>query len=74
MYIFLVFGVHLAHDVQNYPSLFQRINLSSGMSALKYAPGISNIAIYIPLCTSIMSPVNQSSREMAGEDTWSLMI
>ena len=58
----------------NSPSIFNRINLSSGMSALRYAPGTSKFATYLPSCESMMRLMNKDYRRMVGKDESSLVM
>ena len=53
----------------NSPSIFNRTNLSSGVSALRYDPGTSKIARSLPSYSSMMRLVVKFSREMVGKDT-----
>ena len=59
---------------KNLPSIFSKMKLSSGFSALRYAPGKLKITTYLPSCASIMRPENKDSREMVGEDASSLVM
>ena len=65
---FLCLGFTLHMMSKNLPSILNIVNLSSGISVLRYAPGTSKIAAYIPLCASIISLVNRASRDMVGYD------
>ena len=58
----------------NSPPIFNRINLSSGISALSYSPGTSKIATPLPSCPSMMRLVNKAYREMVGEDASYLVL
>ena len=71
-----IFGLGFTSHMmsKNYLSIFNRINLSSGMSELSYSPVTSRIPTYIPSCASMMSLVKKSSREMVGEDASSLVM
>ena len=66
-FYFLWFTLHMMSA--NSPSIFSKVNLSSGMLSLVYTPGKSKTATYIPLCESIMSLVNRASNDMVCEDT-----
>ena len=50
----------------NLPSIFIKMNLSSGMSSFRYALGTSKIDVSLPLYESIIRIVNRASREMVG--------
>ena len=65
--IFLCLGLTSHMMSTNPPSIFSKMNLSSGMSELRYEPGTLKIVTSIPSCVSMMSMVNRASREMVGE-------
>ena len=54
---------------KNSPPIFNRMDLSYGMSALRYAPGKSKISTSLPLFASMMRLVNKASRKIVSEDT-----
>ena len=58
----------------NSPSIFTKMNLSSCVLVLRYAPGTSKTDTYLLLCTSIMSMVYRVSRETVGDDASSLVL
>ena len=68
----LDFTLHMIST--NFPSIFNRINLSSGMSALRYAPGKSKFSTSLPSCASMMILANKYSRGMVSEDVSSLVM
>ena len=70
---FLCLGFTLHMMSTNLPSIFSKMNLSYGMSELRYALGISKTSTSLHSCESIMSLVNRVSREMIGEDASSLI-
>ena len=50
------------------PSIFNMMNLYSGMSALNYAPRTSEMATSLPSCTLMLRMVNRDCKDMVGED------
>ena len=56
----------------NSPSVFNMVKLSSGMSALSYAPGTSKMATFIPSFASMIRLVNRAAKDMVREYTSSL--
>ena len=65
-YLYSRFTYHMMST--NSPSIFNMMNLSSGMSELRYAPGTSKMATYISVCASMIRLVNRASKDMACED------
>ena len=53
----------------NYPSIFNRMNLSSGMPALRYATGTQKITTSLPSCVSMMRLMNKYPKEKVGDDS-----
>ena len=58
----------------NTPLIFSKMNSSSGMSALRYAPGTSEICTSIPSFVSIISLINRASSEMVSDYASSLVM
>ena len=55
-------------------SIFNRINLSSGMSEMMYATGTSKIPTSLPSCAPMTRLLKKSSREMVGKDAYYLVM
>ena len=49
-----VFWIHPTQDFHKLTLNFNMINSTPGMSSLRYAPGISKMATFLPLCASIV--------------------
>ena len=73
MYVLILFWIYLASDVYKIILSFNMMILFC-MSALKYDPGTSKMATYLPLGASIMIMVNRDSKYMVGDDSSSLGI
>ena len=54
---------------KNSYSLFNMMNFSSGISALRYDPGTPKISTYLTSCMSTIRPVNRTSKYIIDKDT-----
>ena len=64
---FLCLGFTLHQFSKNSPSIFNNMDLSSGILALRYSPGTPKIATSLPSCASMMRPMEKVFREIVGE-------
>ena len=65
MQIIIMFGVHLAYDVQTFAfNIYPGEFFYSGISALRYFPGTSKVATFLPYCPSIMRLENRFFRDI----------
>ena len=51
----------------NSPSNFSNMNLCSGQSACRYAPGTSKVASFRPSCASMINDAIKVSNAIVGE-------
>ena len=66
-----VFTFHIIS--KNSPSFLNMMNSPFGMSALRYAPGTSKMATPLPSCESITRLMNIPSKDIIGDDSYSLI-